>query len=285
MVYRVKSAQHNEGLILERVRSLPPAERLVSLVGTDKKLELIPLSIPFEKMNFPIGVFNRSHEEFHYLDRVLSRQASAYLMKEFAKKHQITSIAEQLRPATSMLQQLTSPDWVERAAEGYPENTLKATLLGLDNSKSVAKAAMGISLSDISEKITYQGNVRDTLLGHHVYDTLEKNQKSISEALVPQYVKIPTPKSTFPTMDNTSVKLMQEREERVRKEQRERDERQQRQAESSEALLKLHTEQIEENRRLQKEQRRDSRFTKIIAVVALIVSMLGVGFTALGIFN
>lgn len=324
MAYRAKGTQHKKRFTLERVQSFPPAERVASLVNISEKPELMPLSTPFEKMNFLKGVFSRAYEELHHLDLELARQASNYLMKEFAKSYSISSIAAQVSPAVSLLDQMKIPDWAERAnsiaseytdpmeaarkaalgdssyyldqhlapsgwavqaASGFPDSTIESMAHDLSVSEYARKATMGTSLNAASEAVRGLTNDYTSLLDDDLRESLTGQHASIQDAIAPQFADIPEPKNKLPPVDNSPFKYIDEQNARLREEQRKRDERQKQQAENSEALLKLHTEQIEENKKLQQEQRRESKFTRIMAVVALIVSIVGVGLTALGVFN
>lgn len=307
MAYRAKGIQLKNGFTLERVKSFPPAERVASLVGGDAELELIPLSVPFEEMDFLKGVFPRAYEEFHYLDKVLSRQAGAYLMKELAKEHQITNIAAQMLAPSSVLDQPTTLDWIERAAKGYPSSTIASVHNDLDP----FKAAMGESLSDLDQRLTTpiwaeqaarglpesavdsafqdfthtQSAYADrAAMGMRLSENAEnlKNsvndesslsgdrfQKTIGDRL--PFVAEPAVSNLSDSIHNFNSDFLREENKRLQEEkdkQRLRDERQERQAKNSDALLKA---QVENDEKAEK----DRRFSKRMTVIGLIIAAIG----------
>lgn len=291
MAYRIKDIDSKKGFTIGRVKSFPPAERVASLVDGDKKIELIPLTTPFEEMEFPRGVFTRGFEEFHYLDMVLARQAGAYLMKELAESNSISSISAKINPHQFLFDQMKEPDWFARAAEEYPEHTLRDALQGSNDFQSTIESVTGMSLQNAAEIQAYEGSMKNALQGYRDQEKLAKQAQSAA-GLASQNAQFKPTDEPLPRVIDDSMRHVFVETRRAQEEQKKRDEHQAKQAENSDALLKLHTEQIEENRRQQEkqleenirqqaEQRRDSRFTKIMAVAALIVSIISAVIPAL----
>lgn len=77
---------------LERVPSLPPVDRVASLV--DDECKLTPLSTSFWDMDPPTGVFTRAYEDLYYLDVILCKAASANMAKEFMERPQLEDLAK-----------------------------------------------------------------------------------------------------------------------------------------------------------------------------------------------
>lgn len=90
-MFKLKGLVLKNGL-LERVPSLPPIDRVASLVDDDCKLT--PLSTSFWDMDTPTGVFTRAYEELHYLDMILCKAASAHMAKEFMERSQLEDLAK-----------------------------------------------------------------------------------------------------------------------------------------------------------------------------------------------
>lgn len=90
-MFKLKGLVLKNGL-LERVPSLPPIDRVASLVDDDCKLT--PLSTSFWDMDPPTGVFTRAYEELHYLDMILCKAASAHIAKEFMERPQREDLAK-----------------------------------------------------------------------------------------------------------------------------------------------------------------------------------------------
>lgn len=302
-------------LLLKRVPSLSPADRIAFLVDEDEACKLTPLTTPFLDMKLPIGVFTRPYEEFHYLDRLLSRQASAYLMKEFAKNHSISSIAAQVSPAVSLLDQMKIPEWAERAnsiaeftdpieaarkaalgdstyyldqhlassnwavqaASSFPDSTLGSVARDLANSESAYRAAMGSSFMSASEAAAGLTNNYTSLLNDEIRESLKGSHTSIQEAIAPQYADIPEPKSKLPPVDFHPFKHIDEQNARLREEQRKRDDWLKQQAENSKALLQA---QRENDQKAEE----DRRFSKRMTVIGLIIAGVGAIGTFVPIF-
>ncbi|WP_447529826.1 hypothetical protein [Vreelandella sp. TE19] len=93
MTYKAKGLPSVKGFSLEPVKSLPPHERVAHLVNSDQCPDLTYLSIPYESMEFPIGVFSRAYEEFHYLDMIMCKAATAHMAKEFMGRPKIDESA------------------------------------------------------------------------------------------------------------------------------------------------------------------------------------------------
>lgn len=303
-------------LLLERVPSLSPADRIAFLVDEDETCKLAPLTTPFPDMKLPIDVFTRPFEEFHHFDRLLSRQASAYLMKEFAKSHSISSIAAQISPAVSLLDQMKIPDWAERAnsiaseftdpmeavrkaalgdssyyldqhlapsdwavqaASGFPDSTIESMAHDLSVSEYARKATMGTSLNAASEAVRGLTNDYTSLLDGDLRESLTGQHASIKGAIAPQFADIPEPKSKLPPVDFQPFKHIDEQNARLREEQRKRDDWLKQQAENSKALLQA---QRENDQKVQE----DRRFSKRMTVIGLIIAGVGAIGTFVPIF-
>lgn len=303
-------------LLLERVPSLPPANRIAFLVDEDEACKLTPLTTPFLDMQLPIGVYTRPYEEFHYLDRLLSRQVSAYLMKEFAKSHSISSIAAQVSPAVSLLDQMKIPDWAERAnsiaseftdpmeaarkaalgdssyyldqhlapsnwavqaASGFPDSTVGSVARDIANSESAYRAAMGSSFMPASEAVAGLNNNYPSLLEDEIRESLQGSNTSIQDAIAPQFADISEPKSTLPPVNDSPFQYIEEQNARLREEQRKRDDWLKQQAENSKALLQA---QRENDQKAEE----DRKFSKRMTVIGLIIAGVGAIGTFVPIF-
>lgn len=303
-------------VLLKRVPSLSPADRVAFLVDEDEACKLTPLTTPFLDMKLPIGVFTRPYEEFHYLDRLLSRQASAYLMKEFAKKHSISSIAAQVSPAVSLLDQMKVPDWAERAnsiaseftdpmeaarkavlgdstyyldhhlassnwavqaASVFPDSTIGSVARDLANSESAYRAAMGSSFMPASEAAAGLANNYTSLLDDEIRESLKYSHTSVQDLIAPQFADISEPKRKLPPVDFQPFKHIDEQNARIREEQRKRDDWLKQQAENSKALLQA---QRENDQKAEE----DRRFSKRMTVIGLIIAGVGAIGTFVPIF-
>lgn len=295
MAYRAKGTQYKERFTLERVQSFPPAARVASLVNISEKPELIPLSTPFEKMNFLKGVFSRAYEEFHHLDLELARQAGSYLMMEFAKSHSISSIAAQISPAVTLIdqmkipdwaarensiasefldpmeaarkaalgdssyyldQQLASSNWVEEAAKGFPSNTIESAASELSKSEDAHKAAMWASLNDTAEQLANPVDPQKLLSDNG----LSKPSREMP---------LPAPYE-FDDHSSHPVKFLQDERKRYqdeREKQRARDEYLERQTKNSEELLEIKKQEAIKSRRLKP--------LKIIMGIISVISGIG----------
>lgn len=102
--------------VLERTPSLPPADRVASLVDDDCKLT--PLSTSFLDMSFPSGVFTRAYEELHYLDMILCKAAIAHETKKLFESPRIEDLARGYSVQDELERQQNQQDEIMRATLG-----------------------------------------------------------------------------------------------------------------------------------------------------------------------
>lgn len=307
MVYRVNGTMKDGRLVLEPPQFLPAGERLASLAMEPTEAELIPLSTPFWKMDFPKGVYKREHEEPYYLNRILNRQHLSFLMKSHGLDRPFTSVAADISRTASFFNQVTAPDWAVRstsiasqyqdpieaayiAAKGqslydleqylgssnladqaagiFPGSTNESVRRELANSESAYRAAMGSSFMSASEAAAGLTNNSPSLLDDEILASLKGSHTSIQDVIAPQYLHIPEPESKLPPVNVAPFKFIDDQSARLREEQRERDEWLKRQAENSEALLLA---QRENDKKAEKDRREAKRAT----VIGLIIAGIG----------
>lgn len=69
--------------LLTHVPSLSPQARVAYLINQQDACTLTPITDPYQRQGFPIGVFSRAYEELHYLDMILFHAAAMHEMKLF----------------------------------------------------------------------------------------------------------------------------------------------------------------------------------------------------------
>ena len=113
---RLDGLKLNDGkLMLKRVSSLPPSERVEFLVNTNEDAQLTPVSPAYLAMGFPSGVFTRAFEERHYLDMIMCEAAIAHETKKLFERPRIEDLARGYSVQDELERQQKQQDELMRA--------------------------------------------------------------------------------------------------------------------------------------------------------------------------
>lgn len=157
-MYKLRGLLLKNG-VLERVPSLPPIDRVASLVDDDCKLT--PLSASFWDMDPPTGVFTRAYEDVHYLDKFLDRANSAHALRNLEASFGL-GLNGTSGTAANALQQLDEQHPFQSITLG------SSALNGVAQAHISAESLRDIALSQANTKGTeslYQSAINAGLFG------------------------------------------------------------------------------------------------------------------------
>lgn len=116
---RLDGLKLNDGkLMLKRVPSLPPSERVEFLVNANEDAHLTPVSPAYLAMGFPKGVFTHAFEERHYLDMVMCEAAIAHETKKLFESPRIEDLARGYSVQDELERQQNQQNEIMRATLG-----------------------------------------------------------------------------------------------------------------------------------------------------------------------
>tara|TARA_R110000751_G_scaffold134362_1_gene236766 strand:- start:9 stop:1133 length:1125 start_codon:yes stop_codon:yes gene_type:complete len=116
---RLDGLKLNDGkLMLKRVPSLPPSERVEFLVNANQDAQMTPVSPAYLAMGFPAGVFTRAFEERHYLDMIMCEAAIDHETKKLFESPRIEDLARGYSVQDELERQQNQQDEIMRATLG-----------------------------------------------------------------------------------------------------------------------------------------------------------------------